>query len=76
MRTAIIEHVHLSIAMADHDHRLPADQNRDVVAGFFHLAFVPDIRPNLVEDLRHLHLEDVAIGVDATMDPIGLDGLS
>src|SRR5215471_5437359 len=71
MRTAVVEHAHCAVGMADHDHGLAADLDRPVVADIRHLALVPDIRPDLVEDALHLELEYRWIGVNAAVDAIG-----
>src|SRR5260370_2793123 len=75
MRAAVVEHAHRAVGMADHDHRLAADLPRPVVADSRHLALVPDIGPDLVEEALHLELENRRLGIDAVVNPIRLHRL-
>jgi hypothetical protein len=61
----------VAIAGAHHHHGLAADRHRVVVAGVRDLRLVAAIDPDLLEDAFHLLVEDLLIGVDAFVDPVG-----
>ena len=52
-----------------HEHRLPTQISRKIVAWFFHLAFVAQEDPVSLEDRFHLGIENIRVEIDITVDP-------
>ena len=75
VRAAVVQHPHLHVLAAHHDHRLAADGHGRVVAGLFHLRLVAAIDPDLLEDVLDLALENVRVGIDQAVHAVGLDEL-
>ena len=73
VRAAVVEHVHLAVLTAHHDHRLAADLHGVVVAGLRHLRLVAAVDPDAFPDLLHLDVEDLPVGVDRLVDTVGFD---
>ena len=73
VNAAVDEHAHRVVRVADHDHRLAAHPGREEVARAPDLALVSQDEPGAPEDPVHLELEQHGIGVDGTVDAVGLD---
>src|SRR6185503_8248517 len=70
MRTAVLEHVEESIAIANQDDRSLADRGPLERARVGYLDLEPDVAPvRAVEDALQLALVDGGIGVNARRDP-------
>src|SRR5262249_43297794 len=55
--------------VANEQQRLAPDPRRQKISGIFDLALVPDIDPCRAENSLELQLEDVRVGVDASVHP-------
>ena len=64
VRTAVVENVNRSVAMAHHQKRLVTDRRRDIVAGLGKLAGVTHVDPGLCEEMAHLQVEDLGVYID------------
>src|SRR5271170_6781780 len=73
MSATVVEHMNLTVGMPHHDHGLPANQDRAVIAGPLHLALVSDIDPGAMKNCLHFLIEDGGLDVDAPMHAMGLD---
>ena len=73
MRTAIVEHAHLPVIAAHHQHRLTPDLHGVIVAGFRHLAVVAAVNPHALVDAFHLEPENIGVGIDMPVNAVGLD---
>ena len=75
MRAAVEDRVEvLAILVADHDHRAQAHANREERVGFRKLGFVGQVHPRLAaEDLHQFFVEDRGVGVELSVNAIGLD---
>ena len=73
VRAAVVQHVHLPVCPAHHQHRLAPDLHRVVVAGLLDLAFVPAVDPHPLVYALHLQRENGGIGIDLPADPVRLD---
>ena len=72
---AVEQHMHRTVAVARHDHRLAAKLGGDVVARVRHLAGMADKKPGAAEDPLHFQFEQVGIRIDAPVHAPGLDQL-
>ncbi len=68
MTAAVVEHSDRAIIAPDHQDRLRADIPPQEIADLRDFAFVPDIHPDLVPDLRQLALKNLRIPVETAVD--------
>ena len=73
MRTAVIEHVNLTVMIPGHDQGLPANSREIIVAWLGDLAFMSHIDPGSLKDALHLEVENFGVGIGFPMRPILLD---
>ncbi len=73
MGALIVDDADRALGVAHQHDRLAADEAAEIVAGFFHLAFVADINPGDAENALHFELENGRIGVDLPMHAAGLN---
>ena len=71
MSALVVDHAHASFLVPHQNDRLASHARREIVAGLFDLAFVPNIEPSHAEDAFHLQFEDGGVGIDATVDAAG-----
>ncbi len=76
MPAAVEEDANLAVLAAHDDNRLQADLPSNVVAVVRNFAFVPEIDPDLLEDVDHFALEQVGIVIEPTMNAIRQDQLA
>src|SRR6267142_1884923 len=72
VRAPVHEKPDAAVGMADANHRLGRNIQRDEVARLAHLARVADVDPGARPQALHLELEDLRVRVDVAVDPIGL----
>ena len=72
MGAAVEQPVQPAVGIAGEDQPAQAQPGRDEVVRFRQLALVGEIDPGAPEDPLHLGNEDVGIGVERAMDPMGL----
>jgi hypothetical protein len=68
VRAAVVQHVHLAVAVTHLDHRLVANLGGEVIALVRRLAFMADKHPGIGEQMLHLEPVDLLIDVDVAMD--------
>ncbi len=59
VRAAVVEHMHLAIAVADLDHRLVANLRGEVITLVRRLAFMADKHPGIGEQVPHFEPVDL-----------------
>ena len=67
VRAAVVQHFYGAVGMAHHQDRLRADGGAVIIAGFCHLAVVPDIGPAVGKDVLHLELEHLFVDIDVAV---------
>ena len=73
MDATVDEDVHRAVTVAGHDDGLAPHARREEIAGAPHLALVTKDQPRAGKDPVHLELEQRGIGIDRTMNAVGLD---
>jgi hypothetical protein len=73
VRSAILEHIDLAVAMAGHDDRLASDLRGVVIARLWDLAFVSHVDPGSAEEAIHLQLVYVRIDIYSAVNAFRLD---
>ena len=59
----VVQRAHLLVVVAQHDHRVRADVDRDEVAGLADLGLGRDEEPGARPDRRDVEVEDLLAGV-------------
>ncbi|KAG1241073.1 hypothetical protein G6F68_017045 [Rhizopus microsporus] len=70
VRATVVQHVHVAVGSAHHQHVLVAQAGGVIVARLGHLAFVAHVDPGAAVDPLHLQIENGGVGVDAAVHAV------
>ena len=73
VRAAVEQHADRAVGLAHHHQRAAGDLDRQVVAGFRHLARVAEVAPGVREEVLLLEREQRVAEVEVAVDPVLLD---